>query len=189
LLSWVKNDVRRAAFLRLLSPGPNDKILDVGAGKGDVAALVQQTGSCDVYALDPDEKRIGLAQKMHRNVKVCVGGSESIPYEGGFFDKVYSTMAVHHFADQEKSFKEIARVLRSGGVLVVLDISSRSFLGRLGGFLGSAVMRSHLRFLNRDELVAMLGREGEFVVKEAKESGQGYFVQAIKVAGSSQPMP
>jgi len=179
-LSWVKNDVRRTAFLQLLSPSPNDKILDVGAGKGDVAALVQQTASCDVYALDPDERRIGLAQKMHPNVKVCVAGSESIPYEGGFFDKVYSTMAVHHFADQEKSFREIGRVLRSGGVLVVVDISSRSFLGRLGWFLENGVMRSHLHFLSREELVTMLGREGEFVVGEAKESGPGYLLQAVK---------
>ena len=187
-MSWVKNDVRRTTFLRLLSPGPNEKILDVGAGKGDVAALVQQTGSCDVYALDPDKKRIGLAQKAHPNVKVCVAGSESIPYEAGFFDKVYSTMAVHHFADQDKSFKEIARVLKSGGVLVVADISSRSFLGRLGRFLENSVMRSHLRFLNREELVAMLGREGEFVVKEAKESGSGYLLQAVKAAKREMPV-
>ena len=181
-MSWAKNDVRRTAFLQLLSPSSSDKILDVGAGKGDVAALVQQTGSCDVYALDPDKNRIGLAQKTHPNVKVCVAGSESIPYEAGFFDKVYSTMAVHHFADQEKSFKEIARVLRMGGTLVVVDISSQSFLGRVGRFLENTVMRSHLRFLNREELVAMLEREGEFVVKETKESGAGYLVQVVKAA-------
>jgi len=186
-MSWVKNDARRTTFLQLLSPGPNQTILDVGAGKGDVAALVQQAGSCEVHALDPDSKRIALLQREHPNVKACLSGSESIPYDGGFFDKVYSTMAVHHFADQEKSFREIARVLKPGGTLVIADISTRSFLGKLGGFFENTIMRAHLRFLNLEELVAMLGREGEFAVKEAKEGGSGYFVQAVKTAGPSQP--
>ena len=186
-MSWIRNETRRATFLQLLSPGPNDRILDVGAGKGDVAALVQQTGSCDVYALDPDKRRIAVASKTHPDVKTCVSGSESIPYEDGFFDKVYSTMAVHHFTDQVKSFKEIARVLKPGGILVVVDINSRSFLGRLGRFLENTVMRSHLHFLTLEELVVMLGREGELVVRESKESGPGYVVQAVKAVGSFKP--
>jgi ubiquinone/menaquinone biosynthesis C-methylase UbiE len=184
-LSWTRNEARRTAFLRLLSPGPSEKILDVGAGKGDVASLVQQTGSCEVHALDPDKKRIEIAKREHPNVKTCASGSESIPYESGSFDKVYSTMAVHHFADQEKSFREIARVLKPGGTLVIADISTRSFLGKLGGFFENTLMRAHLRFLSLEELVAMLGREGEFVVKEGEESGSGYFVQAVKIAGPS----
>lgn len=186
-MSWIKNDARRATFLRLLSPAPNERILDVGAGKGDVAALVQRTGSCDVYALDPDRKRIGFAQREHPDLMTCVSGSELIPYEDGFFDRVYSTMAVHHFANQEKSFVEIARVLRPGGTLVILDISSQSFLGKLGSFLGGTIVRVRLHFLNAEELVAMLGREGELVVKETEKSGPGYFVQAVKATGSSQP--
>jgi len=186
-LSWIKNEARRTVFLGLLAPGPGEKILDVGAGKGDVAVVVQRTGLCDVYALDPDQRRLGLAQAEHPNVKICVSGSESIPYEDGFFDKVYSTMAVHHFADQEKSFREIARVLKPGGTLVIADISTRSFLGKVGRFIENTIMRAHLRFLSLEELVAMLGRGGEFVVKETEANGSGYFVRAVKAAGSSQP--
>jgi len=148
--------------------------------------MIQQTGSCDVYALDPDRKKMEVAQTTHPNMKTCVAGSESIPYENGFFDKVYSTMAVHHYADQEKSFREIARVLKPGGVLVIGDISSRSFLGKLGHFIGS-VIGARLRFLTPEELTVMLEREGRFVVKETKESGPSYFVQAAKAVGPSQP--
>jgi ubiquinone/menaquinone biosynthesis C-methylase UbiE len=184
-LSWTKNDARRTTFLQFLSPGPNERILDVGAGRGDVAAMVQQEGSCDVYALDPDKKRIGLAQKEHPSLKACVSGSDSIPYEDGFFDRVYSTMAVHHFANQEESFREIARVLKPGGTLVIVEINRGSMLGKLGRFIENTIMRGHLRFLYLEELVAMLGREGEFSVKETKESGPSYFVQAVRTAGSS----
>jgi ubiquinone/menaquinone biosynthesis C-methylase UbiE len=166
--------------LRLLSPGPSERVLDVGAGKGEVAAIVQETGQCEVYVLDPDRKKIETVQRERPNLKACVSGAESIPFEGGFFDKAYSTLAVHHFGDQEKAFGEIARVLKPGGTLVIVDINPRSLLGRLGRFVENVIARAHLKFLNLEELVGMLNREGEYDVKESASRGSGYFVQAMK---------
>jgi ubiquinone/menaquinone biosynthesis C-methylase UbiE len=173
--------------MRLLSPGANEKILDVGAGRGDVGALVQQTGSSEVHVLDPDSKRIEMAQKNHPNLKTCVSGSESIPYPDGFFDKAYSTLAVHHFTDQPKSFRELARVLKPGGLLVIVDIVPKSLLGRLGRFMENGIMRAHLKFLDLDELVRLLNQEGEFAVNETGAEGAGYYVQAVKTVPSNRP--
>lgn len=178
-MSWVGGN-NRATFLRLLSPGQNDRILDVGSGKGEIAAIVQQAGSSEVHALDPDSKKISAAQRDNPKLKTCVSGSESIPYESGFFDKVYSTMAVHHFADQEKSFREIARVMKPGGVLVIVDVAPNSLSGRFMQFLENAIFRAHLKFLTLEQLVGQLGREGEFAVTESKADGSRYFVQAVK---------
>lgn len=142
--------------------------------------MVQATGSSEVHALDPDKKRIELVRRERPNLKTCLSGSESIPYEDGFFDKVYSTLAVHHFTDQEKSIGEIARVLKPGGILVVVDVTPQSLFGRISRFLENVLMRGHLHFLSLEEFVGMLRREGEFEVKETKADGQGYFVQAVK---------
>ena len=186
-MRWLGSEGNRATFLRLLSPIPNERILDVGAGKGEVAALVQETAApCEVHILDPDRKSIAQAKKEHPNLKICASRSESIPYEDGSFDKVYSTLAVHHFSHQEKSFGEIARVLKAGGVFVIIDINPRSFIGMVNRFLENTIMRAHLRFVGMDELVAALDREGEFEVKERGLSGPGYFVQAVKKAADAE---
>jgi precorrin-6B methylase 2 len=55
-MRWINSTTRRATFLRLLSPRPREKILDVGAGKGVIASLVYHTGNSEVYALDSDKK-------------------------------------------------------------------------------------------------------------------------------------
>ena len=143
--------------------------------------MVQLAGSSEVYILDPDSKRIATAQKEHPNLKTCVSGSESIPYENGFFDKAYSTLAVHHFTDQEKSFREIGRVLKPGGTLVIVDINPKSLLGGVVRFFEKTIMRAHLHFLKLEELVAMLGNMEGLVVRESQEGGPGYFVLAVKI--------
>jgi ubiquinone/menaquinone biosynthesis C-methylase UbiE len=183
-LSWIRNDRRRALFLRLLSPGPGEKVLDVGAGKGAVASLVQQTGSSEVVALDPSTKRIAFVRHTYPNLKTCHASSESMPYGEGFFDKVYSTAAVHHFSDKEKSFLEIARVLKQGGLLVIVDIAPGTLLGRINRLLENGVLRYHLKFLELRELTQLLTREGDFEIKETVADGPGYFVQAVRTKTS-----
>jgi ubiquinone/menaquinone biosynthesis C-methylase UbiE len=182
LLSWVRNERYLTTFLRLLSPGPNERILDVGAGKGVVAELVQRTGSSEVHALDPSEKRIEFMQRERPNLRTCLSSADSIPYPDGTFDKAYSTLSVHHFNDKQTSFRELARVLRPGGTLVIVDISPKTLVGRINRWWENGIRREHLVFLDLDELVGLLKQEGRFEVRETKAGGPGYFVQALKTA-------
>jgi ubiquinone/menaquinone biosynthesis C-methylase UbiE len=72
----------------MLSPGPDQRILDVGAGKGIIASLVQNAGKGEVHALDPNAKRVAFMEKKHPNVKTCLAAADKIPYFDGYFDKV-----------------------------------------------------------------------------------------------------
>ena len=181
-MSWLRSSRSRSAFIRLLSPHPNYKVLDVGAGSGRVAALVQRTTSCEVHALEPSEKKVGSMQRKHPGLKTCLASAGSIPYPDGFFDRVYSTMAMHHFPDQAKSLAEMARVLRPDGVLLIVDISPTSFLGRLGRFFENTVLRSRLKFLAPEEVKTMLVQSGFFEVTGMETLGSAYAVQAQRKA-------
>ena len=103
-LSWLDRDANKTTFLRLLSPLAEDKILDVGSGNGKIASLVQETGKCDVCALEPDKKKIEFMKANRPNLKTCQSTADSIPFDNAFFDKNYSTMAVHHIRNQIESF-------------------------------------------------------------------------------------
>ena len=185
-MSWTRTERYRTTFMQLLSPKANEKILDVGAGKGMVADLVQRVASSEVYALDSSMKRVEFIQRKHPNLKTCQSSSDSIPYPDGFFDKAYATLAVHHFSDQPKSFKELARVVSPDGLLVIVDLSPRTFLGRINQLWENVILRYHLTFLGFQDLILLLERDGEFKVEETKQLGPAYFVKAVRTNVAAQ---
>jgi demethylmenaquinone methyltransferase / 2-methoxy-6-polyprenyl-1,4-benzoquinol methylase len=118
----------RAADRAELSPG--DSALDVCCGTGDLAlelaSRVAPGGSvvgCDFY-----EPMLDLArEKAHaRTVEVVRfewADALSLPYDAGRFDAVTVGFGVRNLADLERGLREMARVLRPEGRLVVLEIT------------------------------------------------------------------
>jgi ubiquinone/menaquinone biosynthesis C-methylase UbiE len=136
-LSWTNSKPVWDTFVGLLSPGPGEKILDVGAGKGAVAAGVYEASKGgEVYAVDPSEKQVTRMKKAFPAVRASVAGAEKLPFADSDFDKAYTTMALHHFTDLDKALGEIARVLKHGGTFVVLEVEPHSMLGRMFTFFG-----------------------------------------------------
>jgi ubiquinone/menaquinone biosynthesis C-methylase UbiE len=179
-MSWINSTTNRTTFLRLLSPKLGERILDVGGGKGAIALLVHDTGSSEVYALGPDKKRIAFIQRRYPKLKSCLSGSDSTPYPSSFFDKICSTMAVYHFPEQNASFKELARIVRPRGLLVIVEIAPHTFAGKIAKFLENRILRSHCTFLDLDELKARLKQENRFDIKETKEISSVYFILAVR---------
>jgi ubiquinone/menaquinone biosynthesis C-methylase UbiE len=178
-LGWIDSHSERSTFLRLLSPAPGEKILDVGAGKGSVARVVFEEGS-EVHALEPDRGRITSIKKNLPGVMTSNSRCEDLPYPEGYFDKAYATMAVHHFEDQPKSFAEVARVLKPNGVFVVMDFSSQTIGGRLARFFENTLFGNSFRFLAASELSEMLKHEGMFEITEIVRLSSTYFIRAVK---------
>ena len=76
------------AFLSALSPGQGEKILDIGAGDCSKAARVLEASKgAEVYAVDPNEKRIAAAGREHPQVRSSVAGAESLPFPDTHFHK------------------------------------------------------------------------------------------------------
>jgi ubiquinone/menaquinone biosynthesis C-methylase UbiE len=186
-MSWTNDTSNRSVFFDLLSPRQGDVVLDVGSGQGKVASLVQSTFSCEVHALDPNKKRASKAAKDHPGLKTCLAPSESVPYADSFFDKVYSTMAVHHFSDRRASLEEMVRVLKPVGTLLLVDVSPSSRVGKLCAFWENAVLRSHLSFLSMEDLSATLSRVPGLTVTDRVLRGQVYFVKGTKGAPPTDP--
>jgi demethylmenaquinone methyltransferase/2-methoxy-6-polyprenyl-1,4-benzoquinol methylase len=136
-------------------------VLDVASGTGLVAAAacsrVGTEGS--VTAVDPS---LGmLAQGRHIGGLARVGGmAERLPFADARFDFASMGFALRHVADLAAVFAELARVLRPGGRLCVLEITRPR--GRIGTALLKAYMRGVVpvlaRFAGRRAETAMLMR-------------------------------
>jgi ubiquinone/menaquinone biosynthesis C-methylase UbiE len=109
-------------------PRPGQRILDIGCGTGTLALLVKErVPEAEVVGLDADpeilERAWAKAAEAAAEVQFDQGLSTELPYEDESFDLVLSTLFFHHLTGDVKrrTAPEIARVLRPGGGLHVVD--------------------------------------------------------------------
>lgn len=99
------------------------KVLEVGCGAGTDFIQFARAGA-DVYGVDLASKSIELTNTrlklygLKGNVREA--DSETLPFEENMFDLVYSWGVIHHTPDTEKAIKEIYRVLKPGGKIVIM---------------------------------------------------------------------
>lgn len=123
-------EVRRKTIdLAQLQAG--EQALDVGCGTGTLAlkayARVGATGR--VCGIDPAPRQLARARSKaaHRDASIDfqIGVIERLPFPDHSFDVVLSTLMMHHLPDdiKRRGLTEIARVLKSGGRLVIVDFA------------------------------------------------------------------
>jgi SAM-dependent methyltransferase len=107
------------------APRGSERALDIGAGAGHTAlALAPHVRS--VVVTDPVEGMLAAARRMFeqagvRNAEFMPAIAERLPFDNASFDIVTTRLAAHHFDDVPLAMREIARVLRPGGVFVFVD--------------------------------------------------------------------
>jgi len=96
---------------RLLDIGPSTRVLDVGCGISTVLHFVPG----ERYGIDPLADKYKEIYAYPEGIAIVRAESESIPFDDGFFDLVFSTNMLDHVEDPAKTVSEIRRVLRPGG--------------------------------------------------------------------------
>jgi ubiquinone/menaquinone biosynthesis C-methylase UbiE len=95
------------------------RVLDLGAGNGWLARRL--AGSHQVTAADVDATDTGLGALDDPRVWRVRADLEALPLRNGSFDVVISAAALHYAVELPRALGEIARVLRSGGALLLAD--------------------------------------------------------------------
>ncbi|HKH42575.1 MAG TPA: class I SAM-dependent methyltransferase, partial [Solirubrobacterales bacterium] len=118
----------KGALVAQAEPRPGQRVLDIGCGTGTLALMVKQAEpKAEVFGLDADpeilERARSKAAQAGLDVQLDQGFSTELPYQDDFLDVVLSTLFFHHLtgADKRRTAAEIARVLRRGGELHVVD--------------------------------------------------------------------
>lgn len=112
--------------VRDVSPQPGEHVVDIGAGMGPATVLAAKTGA-SVLAVDPTPFMRGIltlrrfGQRRRRTIHVAEGSAELIPAADHSIDAVWTVNTVHHWTDLDAAIGELARVLRPGGRLLLVD--------------------------------------------------------------------
>lgn len=109
---------------------PGLRILDVGCGTGSVLlAAARRVPGVEITGLDPDPRVLDRARRKLARAGVTArldqGYAQELPYPDGVFDRVLSTLMLHHLGSGAKTamLAEVRRVLAPGGVLLLADIT------------------------------------------------------------------
>ncbi|MFD1932742.1 MULTISPECIES: class I SAM-dependent methyltransferase [Nonomuraea] len=121
---------RREVFARigaLSGARPGDRVLDVGCGTGYLTRVLSPLiGPGErVTGVDPSPQMIGYArERAPANCVYLVGEGQALDLPDASFDVVVSTLAMHHMpaAARGAAVREMARVLRPGGRLLIVEL-------------------------------------------------------------------
>jgi demethylmenaquinone methyltransferase/2-methoxy-6-polyprenyl-1,4-benzoquinol methylase len=130
---------RRVLVREVATRHPAGRVLDVATGTGDLAFALAAAGLGEVVGLDispgmlAEARRKAESPRAAASVRFELGDAAALPFADASFDAVTVAFGVRNFEDLEVGLRELARVLRPGGTLAVLELGTpRSRLLRLG---------------------------------------------------------
>lgn len=125
----------RAAYLDLLGVEPGQRVLEVGCGTGvvlrDVARRVAPDGRA--VGLDPSQHLLHVARELAqqaglgRLIELRTGDARALPFADATFDVALAVTTLSHVPEGERAVPELARVVRPGGRVGVLDRDDDTF--------------------------------------------------------------
>ncbi len=132
-LSFGIDHLWRRRVIRIISKSyKNPNILDVATGTGDLAIAAMKLKPVKITGIDISRKMLEIGkekieQKGYAGViELMEGDSENISFGDNLFDVAMVAFGVRNFSDPLKGLSEIRRVVRNGGMLIVLEFSKPS---------------------------------------------------------------
>ena len=119
----------RKKVVNLVKENNPETVLDIATGTGDLAINLAETNATKIVGLDISSGMLEIGKDkikkkdLDSKIEMILGDSENMPFEDNSFDAVTVAFGVRNFETLENGLKEILRVLKPGGIFVILETS------------------------------------------------------------------
>ncbi len=176
---------RRARYIiEELNPQENEKIIDLGCGTGYYLFLLSSLPvKLNLTGFDYDKEALSEAKNsLPKNIKFLSGDLHRMPFKDNSFDKAIISEVLEHLENDVKALKEIYRILKPGGMLVISVPSinypflwdplnyclQRFFKFHIKKGFWSGIWSGHIRLYQLEDLTAVI-KKAEFRIETIKE--------------------
>ncbi len=128
LLSFGQNRRWRRAMVDAVAEGQPRTVLDVATGTAGVALMLAGTTGADVTGVDLTEQMLRRGQARvtaagEQRIRLAVARAEQLPFSDASFDALTFTYLLRYVADPAATLRELARVVRPGGMVASLEFA------------------------------------------------------------------
>jgi ubiquinone/menaquinone biosynthesis C-methylase UbiE len=143
ILSYYSFNVRKDKILKMITNG--GRVLDVGCGPGIMLKDLVVDRGAEFHGIDISDRMIEEARKMadrmpaKGKVSFSVGGAEKLDFPDDYFDLVLAMGLVEYLDEPRKAIKEVARVAKPGGEIIITYCHKNGIYNRLFRYYGTPV--------------------------------------------------
>ncbi len=149
--------------VNLLNVQPSDHILEVGFGPGiAIKEVARRASQGFVAGIDFSRTMVAAARKRNAQairsgeVDLCYGDAAALPFLNNTFDKIFSIHSIYFWPDPMMALREINRVLKTGGLLILTVLPKEKWNPANPDAAGTPECKPY----SGDELKTMLGESG-----------------------------
>ena len=159
--SFYVDSTTRETLARL-EVRPTDRVLDVGCGTGELLSrLAAKYPAAQLVGLDPVPAMLQVArEKLSASVDLRLGWANQLPWPDNSFEVVISCNVFHYVSHPVAAIREMERVLRPGGRVVITDWCDDYLACRVCNLYLRMTRRAHYKTYRRSECLTLLNRAG-----------------------------
>ncbi len=180
-------DAERLA--RMVRAGGSDSAVDLACGPGTLALRfarhVRWICGLDLTPAILERARRSAAAEGLANLDFAIGDVQSLPFADGSLDIAVSSYALHHFPDAARTIREMARVVKRGGRVGILDIfvPDDPKISELNNRIEILRDPSHTRTITREEFESHFAVNGLRIIETGIQENSRAFDHWTLVAG------